>query len=513
MPTQAEVMRYATDPAAFLAGLVLQSARGVARFGDVMAPHQREWIAALAPAVLAVARGEQPPKNRFWLEASKGTAKDTTLAAVVLWLLAFAGRPVRLQIGAADRDQADELHRAAKDLLRLNPLLGKRIEAKSYKLTCEGNGSEAEIVAADIAGSHGARPDLLILNELTHVQKWEFVENLADNASKMPNGVLIVATNAGFTGTNAWKWRELARNSTRWSFHVFDQPAPWLDPAELAEAERRNSTARYRRLFWGVWSSGAGDALDEADIAAAVVPDMAPLPGSECFVLPPPRKRYLPRMTSDGERLPPRKLPKGDSLSFVAGLDLGIKHDHSALVVLAANHTTQRIRLAFVQSWAPDKRTGKVDLEAVEAAVADAHQRFSLASAGYDPYQAELMAQRLTRRCVPMREVPFVGSNLNTMATVLLETFRSRRIDLYPHDRLVADLRRLTIVEKPYGHKLEATRDADGHADTATALAIALPAAADLAGQPFGPGSTIELETDLGPPARTSPHGLSWSYY
>jgi hypothetical protein len=193
---------------------------------------------------------------------------------VVLWALAFASRPLRIQIGAVDRDQADELHRAAKDILRLNPWLGQRIFASNYALTCDATGAEAEIVAADIAGSHGARPDLLILNELSHVTKWEFIENLADNASKMPNGVLIVATNAGFTGTEAWKWRELARGSERWSFHVFAKPAPWLDPAELAEAERRNSTARYRRLFWGVWSSGAGDALDEADIAAAADPNL-----------------------------------------------------------------------------------------------------------------------------------------------------------------------------------------------------------------------------------------------
>src|SRR5262249_3384631 len=141
-------------------------------------------------------------------------------------------------------------------------------------------------------------------------------------------------------------------------------------------------------------------------------------------------------------------------------------------------------------------KTGKVDLEAVEHAVADLHQRFRFVSVGYDPYQAELMAQRLTCRGVWMREVPFVGSNLNTMATVWLETFRSRRIDLYPHDRLVADLRRLSIVEKTYGYKLEATRDADGHADVATALAICLPAAIDLAGQQYGCGSSIALDFD-----------------
>ena len=42
---------------------------------------------------------------------------------------------------------------------------------------------------------------------------------------------------------------------------------------------------------------------------------------------------------------------------------------------------------------------------------------------------------------------------------------------------MLTDLSRLTIVEKSYGFRLESVRDADGHADTATALAIALPTA------------------------------------
>ena len=513
MPTADIIRAYASDPARFVGDLLLTSARGVTRFGEVMAPHQREWIAALAPAMLAVARGSKPPTSRYWIEASKGTAKDTTLAAVVLWLLAFATRPVRAQVGAVDRDQADELHRAARDLLRVNPMLARRIEAKNYLLACASNGAEAEIIPADVAGSHGARPDLVIINELTHVERWEFVENLADNASKMPNGVLIVATNAGFTGTDAWRWRELARTSPRWSFHQFAEPAPWLDPAELAEAERRNSATRYRRLFWGVWSSGSGDALDEQDISAAIDPNLAPLPG--LAPLPYRRKRWLPKLgLEQPAQPPPPRLVERPAFSYVAGLDLGIKHDHSALVVLAANHGTQRIRLALCQSWAPDAVTGKVDLEAVEAAVAEAHQRYQFATIGYDPYQAELMAQRLIRQGVPAQEVPFVGANLNRMATVLLEIFRSRRIDLYPCERLVADLRRLVIVEKPYGHKLEATRDADGHADTATAFAIALPAAADLAAQLWGPGVSVPIVPPQEPlPNSNSAHELSWSYF
>src|SRR5262249_44079572 len=95
----------------------------------------------------------------------------------------------------------------------------------------------------------------------------------------------------------------------------------------------------------------------------------------------------------------------------------------------------------------------------------------------YDPFQMELMAQRLRRRGVPLEEVTFAGKNLDAMASGLLEEFTSRNVELYPDPALLADLRRLRIVEKAYGHKLEAVRDDSGHADRATALTLGVFAA------------------------------------
>ncbi|MDA1050752.1 MAG: hypothetical protein O3C40_09770, partial [Planctomycetota bacterium] len=455
--TPPRIATYQHDPATFQDDLFIPSAQGTRRFGDVMADFQRERFASINPALVAVARGEKPEIGKSWWEASKGASKDSDLAVCLLWLLAFTRRPLAVQVGAADQDQADELRKAAKDILRLNPWLASRVEIKSWKISCKATSSECEIVAADVAGSHGARPDVLIVNELSHVTKQEFAENLLDNAAKVPHGLVVIATNAGFSGTWQFKWRQIAETSDRWSMHVYDRPSPWLDEEDIEEAERRNSRSRFMRLWYGVWSSGAGDALDADDITAAVDHSIAPMQGSE----------------------------KG--FGFVAGLDLGIKHDHSALVVIGHHVASQRLRLAFAQSWAPQPSTGKVDLEAVEAAVLDAHRRFKLSTVCYDPFQAALMAQRLEKRKLTMTEVPFSGKNLTTMASTLLDVFRSRRIDLYDHPRLIADLQRLSIVERSYGYRLDAIRDADGHADLATALAIALPHA--LTSRPTSPMS------------------------
>ena len=74
-----------------------------------------------------------------------------------------------------------------------------------------------------------------------------------------------------------------------------------------------------------------------------------------------------------------------------------------------------------------------------------------------------------------MIEVPFVGQSLNLMATTMLEVFRHRRLEMFDCPPLINDLGRLTIEEKTYGHRLSATRNESGHADLATALAIACP--------------------------------------
>ena len=213
---------------------------------------------------------------------SKGASKDSDLGVCLLWLLVFSQRSLLVQVGAADQDQAGELHKAVRDVIALNPWLSELVKLTNNKITCAHNGATCEILAADVAGSHGARPDVLLVNELSHIVKREFAENLLDNATKMPGGLAIIATNAGFVGTWQHDWREQARTSPRWSFHQLAQPAQWIDGDELQEAAVRNSATRFRRLWWGVWAAGAGDALDESDLAAALTlagPEPAPQAG------------------------------------------------------------------------------------------------------------------------------------------------------------------------------------------------------------------------------------------
>jgi hypothetical protein len=77
--------------------------------------------------------------------------------------------------------------------------------------------------------------------------------------------------------------------------------------------------------------------------------------------------------------------------------------------------------------------------------------------------------------------VPFTTSNCTRMASCLLQSFTERRIDIGDDLLLLQNLRRLSIVEKPWGVKLEAPRGPEGHADIAFAFAISLMPAMDWA--------------------------------
>ena len=159
------MMPASSTPETFRRVLRIPAARGVALLADVMADFQARDFAVLDPAFMALAAGTQPPVGRFWLEGTKGTgSKDSDLAVMLLWLLALSPRAVSCQVGAADQDQADELRKAAKAILRLNQWLGSAVEIQAVVLVNRKTDSRCDIIAADVAGSHGARPDLLILN-------------------------------------------------------------------------------------------------------------------------------------------------------------------------------------------------------------------------------------------------------------------------------------------------------------------------------------------------------------
>jgi hypothetical protein len=449
---------------------------GVSRMFDcVAAPFQRKSFEEMTESLEQLRRGDVPKCQRFWIERTKKSSKDADIAILVLWLIAFPLRPFLVQIGAADSEQAGIIKDRVNRLLHWNPWLKEHVEVQfnqiKSKRVIEGTKTPmavCNILAADESGGHGGTPDLMIVNELTHITKWGFVQTLLDNADGVPRGVAIIVTNAGFKGTAPEAMRNHAMSSPDWTVNILQGPAPWHSMQFLRNARARSAPSRYKRLWQGFWVSGVGDAVDESKIDIA-------------FCLSGPLKQ------------------RENNWEYIMGVDLGVKHDHSAVFVLGMNPFEQKLKAAYWQAWKPLEATGEVDLRDVRATIKMLNDRYGVSAVWFDPHQAALMAQDLMAAGLNMQEMSFSPlSNREKMACSYVQVMNLGILQLYDDSTgtLRRDLGKFVIEEKValardkgtdregtgFGAVLKAVSDEYGHADVGTAMIITLPAAVDCLG-------------------------------
>lgn len=462
--------RMADDLLLFADELVIPSASGPQRFGDCMAPFQRECFEALAPSLKAVRDGVMPPMRRFWVERTKKAGKDSDLAILLLWLTVFPlPRPLLIQVSAANQKQAGIVKRRIKDILFHNPWLNELVFVQRNCVLNTKRTAEIIIEATGRPGAaHGETPDVLVLNELVHVDKWEVNETHMNNADGVPQGIVLIYTNAGFKGTPAELWKKnAAANPERWLVKIWNKIAPWINKEDVEEAARRDPMkTQYNRLWLGFWQSGKGNALDEDSI-------------DRCF--------------RDGIKI--LKAPEPGWV-YVAAVDLGVVHDHSGVALVGINTKEQRIKVGRVKGWAPDAKTPNPDTgqpevsgELVERYCLSLHRLFHTVSFKYDPAEGgRFFAQRLRSKGVPMEQVNFASQKeTGDMAEALVQLVKGGRLECYDdkEGRLRKDLGKFSLVPKAKalgGYKLEAISDKEGHADVGVAMTMCLPKALELLG-------------------------------
>lgn len=486
-------------------GLLIDTDAGPRPFATAADPWQRSDLAAITPGWLRMMGfgGAPEGKQRAYLERPRGHSKTADLALLCAFALAFAQKPIRGIAAAADQDQARLLRDAIQTLVRLNPILDASrsftlpglgasqgmLDVQAYKVVNVKTGSALEIISSDAGSSYGLTPDFEVVDELTHWKSEELWSSLVSSAAKRANCVCVVISNAGFGAGSSWQWRarEACRTDPAWHFSRLDGPsASWITTERLAEQQRLLPALAFRRLWMNEWTSGAGDAINDDDLTAAITAS-GPMTGDEL------------------------------GWTYYLGIDLGLSRDHSAAVCvgvhsgyeerveapdvpamstvqeamidlgysatprpkdLAVWHEgTGRVRLARCMSWIPPKG-GKVDLPAIETAILTLHNRFNFVRVFADSWQAEMLCQRLRSAGLPVEGIAMTSATLQGMASALLEALSSRTIDLFNQPDLLADLRRLRVIERQAGIRLDATRTAEGgHADRATALCLALLAA------------------------------------
>jgi len=464
-----DLLNLQSDPAAFRAALLIDTDDGPRPFADVMDDFQRRDFEALDNGWKRAAglHVEGECYQRAWLERGRGHSKSSDVMISASWCLFASRKHLKGVACAVDRDQAAIDRDHVGRLVFLNPWLGQILDVQQWCVINRHTGSEMEIMASDVASSYGLLLDFAVCDEASLWAKRDLFDSILSSAAKRASCFLAVIQNAGFQDSWQWELRELIRQDPRWYFSRLEGPiASWITEANLAEQRKLLPGVAFDRLWMNVWVSAGGDALSAEVIARAFNPALRPHSGA---------------MTG---------------FDYVAGVDLGVSRDASAVCVLGVRRSHDghgRISLAATQVWRPRKGT-KVDLQQVEDAIAVFHDVFKFRQLNFDPWQMIHMASRLQsgnfgrlvkgsdrKPQLPMVEVPPTGQNLQRIATATIEAFNDHRIQLYENADLRRDLTRLRVEERPYGFRLVSPHDELGHGDLGTAFTLALLAASELA--------------------------------
>lgn len=466
----AELQRFAVDPMAFFESLAVEVDGRKVRFGDVINPWQQEDFRELSRALRRMAGLTIPPtdteltvegqiaessqfalaKLRFYLERPRGHSKTTDIALTVVWMMVFSPRKLTGVIAAADRDQGRLIRDAVDAIVKWNPWLSQVIEVQSYVIRGTRFGSSAEVLAADAQSCYGITPDFIVADEITHWQNRDLWDALFSAAAKKPTCLVLCISNAGMGKGTSWQWhlREAVRTNDDWHFHSLNGPqASWISAAALEEQKKLLPGPAYRRLWLNEWTTAAGDALNEGDIAFAFSQKHGPM----------------------GTAQP--------GFVYGAGLDLGLSRDSAGFVVVARHIESGRFYLANVKTWKPS-RIKRVDLEEVEGSIIATHKLFRWSKMLADPWQGEYLAQRLRKVKVPIDLFTLPPANFDRLARHLVNQFSEGNVRLFDCPTLERDLRSTSVVECYAGRlKLTWPRDEHSHGDTAMAFALALLAA------------------------------------
>lgn len=418
-------------------------------WASVADPQQVKDHDAMIPAILRV-MGEpsEGGLNYAYLERCRVGSKTTDSGMDAANLLYGSRRKLRLKAYAEDKEQATLLRDALSDGISYTPGLDRILEVQQYRVWNRRTESALTIEASHVASSWGPTPAAVFVDELTHWSNRKLWDSIISSAGKSRNCMVIVGSNAGLGRGTSWHWRirEACRTAPDWYFSRMAHVPARMTEARLESQRRMLTRGSFRRLWENEWLTEAGDALTEEEIQDAITLSGPALGREEGYI-------------------------------YGAGLDLALKRDHSALVVVGVQPGSGRVKLVQCRSWKP--RPGiPINLNHVEAAVVQAHETFQLVGVVYDPTQMGQMQLNLRMAGIRMHQQGFARTDTDAMARAVVEVFTNRQIDIYPEPALIHDLHALCIMPKPWGYKLEAPSDPElGHADRAIALALILPSA------------------------------------
>ena len=325
----------------------------------------------------------------------KKSGKTTVGAGVATWWAYTQEAPNEIFIVANDLDQAKSVtFRTVCGLIARNPTLAKRAKILKSEIRLD-NGTVIKAIANDFAGAAGSRHGLVVHDEIWGYTS-EASQRLFDELTPVPtrrNSIRFISTYAGFIGESELLWRlylegvgpqehpdgrgtrihtelpiYVSRESRIFTFWSHDPRMEWQTPEYYAEQRRTLRPEQFLRLHENRWTSSETRFITEEMYEACL----------------------------DREHRP---VLSGHPIQLYVGVDIGIKHDSSA-VVAVIREKNGKPAVALHRIWKPSSEAS-VRLEDIVDYLLELKRKYQVKAIVADPNQMLGVIQRLKERGPP----------------------------------------------------------------------------------------------------------------
>lgn len=350
----------------------------------------------------------------------KKQGKTTLMSALALYHL-LSTPDADCVIAAASRDQAAIMLRQAQGFIRRSTNLQEVLTVKQREIVHDGHGGRVRILASDVDTADGVIPTLALVDEL-HRHKSSDLYGVFRDGLGPRDGQLVTITTAGADQNSVlWKMRQAAINAG-------------------SSREGAYMRAGNKSFVLHEWSLPADADLDDIDLVKQAnplsvttverlrerhdSPSMVPWQWARfaCNVWTQGEEAWLPIGVWD-RCLEPGRIP--DGAPVWAGIDLGLKHDSAAVVVIAAEGDGFRAEAEII---VPLGDGTSLDIAEVEAAVRRIAGRYDVQGVSYDPWRFERSAQILGDEGLLMIEHPMTNARMAPESEALYEAIMGGKI-------------------------------------------------------------------------------------
>lgn len=358
----------------------------------------------------------------------RGNGKTSLFGLLALWHL-LTHRAPRVYLAAASRDQADIAFEVAKGYLSKSASLRKRVKAQHRRLVRTDGSGYLRVISSDAGRQHGLMPTLALVDELHAHKNGDLYVALKTAMGKNPEAQLITISTAGHDD------RE----------QLGQLRAKALSDGEVEQGGERLRIARIHASNFCMleWALRDGDPLDDPEVLKLANPasfvtvafllEQIHSPGLHPVEL----ATYHANVWRSGidSWLPPgawdlcerSDAAIRDGADVVLGVDIGIKHDSSAVTAVWHDADDDRF-VTETRVFEPREDGGRLDLARVEEHIREWTRRGTVLEVVYDPHKFERSAQTLSDEGLLMVEFPQVNERLAPASARLYEAILTKRV-------------------------------------------------------------------------------------